>query len=87
MEYGDLAARNSMDEYTDEIIVMNDFRADSMQFNELLILLDPLSQRSFNRYRNKFIQYRCLIITAPRTNRNLYFMTQKINATREKTRI
>ncbi len=38
-----LAARNSMDEYTDEEIIINidDFRADSMQFNELLILLDP----------------------------------------------
>ncbi len=29
-----LAARNSMDEYTDEeIIIIDDFRADSMQFN------------------------------------------------------
>ncbi len=37
-----LAARNSMDEYTglEEIIIIDDFRADSMQFNELLILLD-----------------------------------------------
>ncbi len=40
-----LAARNSMDEYTDEeIIIIDDFRADSMQFNELLILLDLLSR-------------------------------------------
>ncbi len=32
----------TMDEYTDEeIIIIDDFRADSMQFNELLILLDP----------------------------------------------
>ncbi len=55
-----LAARNSMDEYTDEeIIIIDDFRADSMQFNELLILLGPLScAPAPARYRNKFIQYR-----------------------------
>ncbi len=41
-----LAARNSMDEYTDEEIIIDDFRADSMQFNELLIITRPLSQRT-----------------------------------------
>ncbi len=36
-------ARNSMDEYTDEeIIIIDDFRADSMQFNELLLILQTL---------------------------------------------
>ncbi len=36
-----LAARNSMDEEYRRNHHYNDFRADSMQFNELLILLDP----------------------------------------------
>jgi hypothetical protein len=74
-----LAARNSMDEYTDEeIIIIDDFRADSMQFNELLILLDPYhSAPAPARYRNKFIQYRLAIITAPEPIENLYFMTQE----------
>ncbi len=43
MEYGD-QRRNSMDEYTDEEIIIDDYEADSMQFNELLILR-LLSQR------------------------------------------
>ncbi len=30
-----------MDDTDEEIIIIDDFRADSMQFNELLILLDP----------------------------------------------
>ncbi len=62
----------------EEIIIIDDFRADSMQFNELLILLDPLSQRTSNlaRYRNKFIQH-LAIITAPEPIENLYFMTQE----------
>ncbi len=56
-----------MDEYTDEeIIIIDDFRADSMQFNELLILLDPpFGAPAPAEYRNKFIQYRLAIITAP----------------------
>ncbi len=55
-----LAARNSMDEYTDRNHRIDDFRADSMlQFNELLILLDPYhSAPAPARYRSKFIQYR-----------------------------
>ncbi len=37
MEYGELAARNSMDEYTDEeITIIDDFRADSCSIMELL---------------------------------------------------
>ncbi len=40
-----LAARNSLDT-TDEEITIDDFRADSMQFNELLILLDPYHSTS-----------------------------------------
>lgn len=68
-----------MDEYTDEeIIIIDDFRADSMQFNELLILLDPYhSAPAPARYRNKFIQYRLAIITAPEPIENLYFITQE----------
>ncbi len=47
MEYGAKVNVTQWDEYTiEEIIIIDDFRADSMQFNELLILLDPLSQRN-----------------------------------------
>ncbi len=66
-----------MDEYTDEeIIIIDDFRADSMQFNELLILLDSIIvQPAPARYRNKFIQYRLAILTAPEPIENMYCMT------------
>ncbi len=56
MEYGELSSTcNSMDEYTDRRNHrLDDFRADSMQFNELLILLDPYhSAPAPARYRNK----------------------------------
>ncbi len=68
-----LAARNSMDEYTDEeIIIIDDFRADSMQFNELLILLDPYhsapapARISKQVYSASFSNHNC-----SRTNRKL----------------
>ncbi len=47
-----------------------------MQFNELLILLDPYHSAPYQLDRNKFIQYRLAIITAPEPE-NLYFMTQE----------
>ncbi len=48
-----------------------------MQFNELLIL-DPYHSAPVPvRYRNKLIQYRLAIITAPEPIETLYFMTQE----------
>ncbi len=80
-------ARNSMDEYTDEeIIIIGRRAADSMQFNELLILLDPYhSAPAPARYRNKFIQYRLANHNCSRTNRKLVFrfINKEDNATRE----
>ncbi len=44
MEYGELARHVTHDQRHEEIIIRR--RADSMQFNELLILLDPYHKRT-----------------------------------------
>ncbi len=79
---------NSMDEYTDEeIIIIDDFKSwNSMQFNELLILLNPYhSAPAPARYRNKFIQYRCSHNFAP-NQWKLISMTQEDVTQLEKTK-
>ncbi len=79
-----------MDEYTDEeIIIIDDFGADSMQFNELLILLGPyLTALAPARYRNKVYSVSFSNHNFARTNRKLVFHdTRRCNAAREKTRI
>lgn len=71
-----LAARNAMDEYTDEeIIILDDFRSNSMDFNEILTLLDPHhTSPAPARYHNKHIQYRLAIITAPYKLKVMYYV-------------
>lgn len=71
-----LAARNTMDEYTDEeIIILDDFRSNSMDFNEILTLLDPYhTSPAPARYHNKHIQYRLAIITAPYKLKVMYYV-------------
>lgn len=71
-----LAARNAMDEYTDEeIIILDDFRSNSMDFNEILTLLDPHhTSPAPARYHNKHIQYRLSIITAPYKLKVMYYV-------------
>ena len=71
-----LAARNAMDEYTDEeIIILDDFRSNSMDFNEILTLLDPHhTSPAPARYHNKHIQYRLAIITAPYKLKTMYYV-------------
>ncbi len=77
-----LAARNSMDEYTDreEIIIIDDFRADSMQFKPwAIILLDHITAHQHQLdIPEQVIQYRLPIITVD--NRKLVFRdTRKCN--------
>ena len=71
-----LATRNTMDEYTDEeIIILDDFRSNSMDFNEILTLLDPHhTSPAPARYHNKHIQYRLAIITAPYKLKTMYYV-------------
>lgn len=71
-----LATRNAMDEYTDEeIIILDDFRSNSMDFNEILTLLDPHHiSPAPARYHNKHIQYRLAIITAPYKLKIMYYV-------------
>ena len=71
-----LAARNTMDEYSDEeIIILDDFRSNSMDFNEILTLLDPYhTSPAPARYHNKHIQYRLAIITAPYKLKVMYYV-------------
>jgi len=71
-----LAARNTMDEYADEeIIILDDFRSNSMDFNEILTLLDPHhTSPAPARYHNKHIQYRLAIITAPYKLKVMYYV-------------
>lgn len=71
-----LATRNTMDEYTDEeIIILDDFRSNSMDFNEILTLFDPHhTSPAPARYHNKHIQYRLAIITAPYKLKTMYYV-------------
>ncbi len=51
-----------MDEYTDEEIITGAIlEADSMQFNELLILSDPYHSATTSRYREKVYSVSFLI--------------------------
>ncbi len=78
-----LAARNSMVEYTDEgNHQYRRFRADSMQFNELLIL-DPCHSAHTSQI-SKQVYYRLAIITAPEPIETCISLdTERCNATRE----
>ncbi len=88
MEYGELSIRQlNGRRYTDEeIIIIDDFRADSMRW--AINTTRPLSQRAAPaRYRNKFILYRLAITNCSRTNRKLVFHDTEDVTQLEKTRI